>query len=114
MNAAVSACDGLDGVVDGVLRDPRACNFSATSLVCNSTKTTDCLTQAEAAAIDKIWDGARDINGSLLWYGMTRGADLGALAGDTIMSIPDGQAKYWVELSPNWDYHSLTYRCEND
>jgi hypothetical protein len=22
--------------------------------------------------------------------------------------IPYGQAKYWVELDPEWDYHSLT------
>ena len=29
--AAVAAGDELDGVKDGVLRDPRACNFSAAS-----------------------------------------------------------------------------------
>ena len=25
------------------------------------------------------------------------------------MSIAYGQAKYWVEFDPSWDYHSLTY-----
>jgi hypothetical protein len=79
--AAVKACDALDGVTDGVLRDPRACNYSATALVCKPGKRVGCLTAGEAKAIDMIWDGSRDLNGSLLWYGMPRGSALGALAG---------------------------------
>ena len=31
--AAIAACDGLDGVKDGVLRDPRACKYSSAALV---------------------------------------------------------------------------------
>jgi hypothetical protein len=109
VKAAVAACDALDGVADGVLRDPRACNYSATDLVCKPGKHLGCLTNGEAKAIDSMWDGSRDVNGSLLWYGIPRGASLGALAGEKIMSIPDGQAKYWVEYDSKWDYQSLTY-----
>lgn len=32
-DAVVSACDGLDGVVDGVVADIDVCNFDATSMV---------------------------------------------------------------------------------
>src|SRR5262249_26999156 len=32
-NAAIAACDLIDGVADGVIQDPRACNFDATSLI---------------------------------------------------------------------------------
>jgi|TARA_B110000208_G_scaffold191464_1_gene258393 hypothetical protein len=107
--AAVKACDGLDGVVDGVLRDARQCNYSATALICAPGKTVDCLTPGEAKAIDLIWRGSQNVDGSLSWYGIPRGASLSALAGESIMSIPDGQAKYWVELDPKWDYRDLTY-----
>eukprot|EP00040_Diaphanoeca_grandis_P020936 m.111350 g.111350 ORF g.111350 m.111350 type:complete len:615 (-) comp28115_c0_seq1:975-2819(-) len=102
--AAIQACDMLDGVKDGVLRDPRACTFSATALIGPSG-----LTAAEAKAIDMIWHGSTNVDGTLSWYGIPRGASLDALAGETIMSIPDGQAKYWVEFNASWDYHSLTY-----
>ena len=104
VSEAVKACDALDGVVDGVLRDPRACNYSARALVSSGH-----LTAGEAKAIDEIWRGARGADGSLLWYGIPRGASLSVLAGSQPFSIPVGQAKYWVELDPSWDYRSLTY-----
>lgn len=92
INAAVEACDMLDGVKDMELRDPRACNFSATALVGKMG-----LTAAQAKAIDMIWHGSTNVDGSLSWYGIPRGAAFDALAGVSLMSIPAGQAKYWVE-----------------
>lgn len=32
-NAALDACDGLDGITDGVISDPDACDFDPTSLI---------------------------------------------------------------------------------
>lgn len=101
--AAVDACDELDGVKDGVLRDPRACNFSASSLVGHG------LSAGEAKAIDLIWRGSRNVDGSPSWYGIPRGSSFDALANDKIMSIPDGQAKYFVEFDPEWNYKVLNY-----
>jgi hypothetical protein len=102
--AAVKACDPLDGVTDGAIRDPRACNYSAAALVASKV-----LSAGEATAIDKIWAGSHDTNGELSWYGIPRGASFGALASTSLMSIAYGQAKYWVEFDPGWDYHSLSY-----
>jgi hypothetical protein len=34
--SAVAACDGADGVVDGVIDDPRTCSFSAQANVCGT------------------------------------------------------------------------------
>ena len=57
IKAAVAACDTLDGVKDGVIRDPRGCNYSAAALIGKG------LTAGEAKAIDRIWDGPRTLNG---------------------------------------------------
>ena len=92
--AAIAACDMLDGVQDKELRDPRACNYSAAALVGKGGG----MTAAQAKAIDMIWHGSTNVDGSLSWYGIPRGAAFDALAGESLMSIPAGQAKYWVRL----------------
>jgi hypothetical protein len=36
--AAVTACDFLDGITDGLIQDPRACTYSATAFVCTANE----------------------------------------------------------------------------
>lgn len=63
----VAACDALDGVVDGVIDDPRACNFDTNTLVCSkNANETGCLTQAQADSVRKLHDGAITPDGSRL------------------------------------------------
>jgi pimeloyl-ACP methyl ester carboxylesterase len=109
--AAVAECDGIDGVIDHEIRDPRVCDFNASKLICTTAMDAkaDCLTPGEATAINKIWQGPTDANGESMWYGLQRGAELSLLAGNEAWSIPDEQGKYWVYLDPNWDYRSLNY-----
>src|SRR6266850_4295664 len=57
-NAAVNACDAADGVADRVIDDPRACRFNARALRCqNGGQGGSCLTESEASAINKTWEG---------------------------------------------------------
>jgi hypothetical protein len=81
--SAVAACDGADGVADGVIDDPRSCSFSAMANVCGmpTAPTTSCLTPSEAEAIDLIWDGPRNDRGNKIWFGLDRGTSLPALDG---------------------------------
>src|ERR1022692_5236485 len=51
--AALAACDGLDGVVDGRIDDPRRCNFDPSSLQCQGAETDACLTSPEIATLDR-------------------------------------------------------------
>jgi pimeloyl-ACP methyl ester carboxylesterase len=111
---AVATCDAADGVTDGVIRDPRTCAYdptsdtTVTSSTCASTDGT-CLGTAEATAIKKMWGGARDTSGNLLWPGFERGADLTPMAGATPFVAPIQQGKFWVYFDPNWDWTTLTY-----
>ncbi|WP_424137847.1 tannase/feruloyl esterase family alpha/beta hydrolase [Roseomonas chloroacetimidivorans] len=69
------ACDGLDGVVDGISQDFRACTaaFDPASLVCPAGRTEGCLSAAQAEAVRTQMAG---IPGDHRWH-----YDLGAVAG---------------------------------
>jgi len=63
----VAACDAIDGLVDGVIDDPRACHFDTNTLVCASNgNEAGCLTQAEADVVRRIHDGAVTADGARL------------------------------------------------
>jgi hypothetical protein len=81
--SAIAACDAADGVTDGVIDDPRTCKFSAKANVCGTetAPAANCLTPAEAEAIDKIWDGPRNVKDNKIWFGLDRGTSLPALNG---------------------------------
>jgi len=112
--AAIAACDSLDGIKDGVLQDPRACHYSAKSFVCTGkADPANCLTANEAVAVDKIWDGV-EVFGQKLWFGLERGTPLVAggfglgLAGPVPFPIPVDHFAYWVEQNPTFDWHTFT------
>lgn len=110
-NAAVAACDALDGVADGVLENPRQCRFDPKAIQCASGAPSDCncLTAGEVSAVRKIWDGARDTRGRRLWYGLEPGASFGGLAGTNPFSISTDHHRLWIERDPTWDWHTLDY-----
>ena len=111
-NAANAACDLQDGMPDGFIQDPRACTYSATSFVCKAnggpSSDPNCLTPAEASAVNKIWDGPTDANGNRAWYGLERGASLLGLAGTNPFSIANDHFKYWIHQNPTFDWHTVT------
>ena len=136
-NAAIAACDLLDGVADGVLTDPRMCEYTTskdpgiTKPSCTPADTT-CLTPTEASAIDKMWQGPVSCAAGLspgscavgdipthrlggkgskrLWYGQARGAALNGLGGVNPFAIAVAQPRYWVYFDPTWDWQTLTYQ----
>jgi hypothetical protein len=101
--SAVLACDAADGVTDGVIDDPRTCHFSATANICGAptAPATNCLTDAEAAAIDKIWDGPRNDKGQRVWFPLDRGTSLPAL---------NGTAPFFLGVTQfHWNEHDRTF-----
>ena len=112
--AAIAACDNSDGVTDGVIGDPSRCAWDPKALI--GTKIgDDTFTEADADVIRKIWEGPRGQDGTFLWHGMERGADLFALAGTSgsplkgrPFSIPLEWFQYFLLQDPKWDWTTLT------
>ena len=60
--AVLDQCDGLDGRADGVLSDPRICNFDPATIQCASDQnSSQCLTAAQVHTARLIYQGPRDV-----------------------------------------------------
>ncbi|MEU9044931.1 MULTISPECIES: tannase/feruloyl esterase family alpha/beta hydrolase [unclassified Kitasatospora] len=121
-DAAVEACDPLDGVKDHLLNDAARCDFDprrliGTKVVCNGKELT--ITAADAAVVRKIWDGPRTASGRKLWPGVPVGADLSALAGTAPdangvakgapFPVPELWVATWLKKQPSFDVSTITY-----
>jgi hypothetical protein len=59
--ATLATCDGIDGVMDGVVEDPRLCAFDPASLACPpDTDGEGCLTPGQISAVETIMAGPRN------------------------------------------------------
>lgn len=76
--AVVAACDANDGVTDGVIDDPRSCKFDPARLLCSGADDASCLTNEQAAAVQKVYDGAKNARtGEVVYPGWIRGSEQG-------------------------------------
>jgi hypothetical protein len=106
--SAVQACDGADGLTDGIVDDPRTCNFNANSNICGhaGAPAVNCLTAAEANAVNRIWDGPRNRRGTKIWFGLDRGSDFFILNGPTPFALGTVQF-HWNEHNRNFDWTTV-------
>lgn len=80
--AATAACDAKDGATDGVIADPRSCDFQPAALLCRPGQNSECLTEAEVGTVDAWYRGPTDSRGRRLYPG----------------GIPVGSEPHW----PRW------------
>ncbi|GIF45802.1 feruloyl esterase [Asanoa ferruginea] len=115
--AAVKACDPQDGVTDGIISDPVACDWNANKLIGQSTPC-GTITAADATVMNKIWQGPVTARGRSLWFGLVRGASPAWLAATTTtdgvteaVPLPHavGWLGTWLKQNPNWDWKTLTF-----
>jgi hypothetical protein len=113
--SAVAACDGADGVVDGVIDEPRTCTFSAKANICGvpGAPASNCLNPAEAEAIDRIWDGPRNTDGKRVWFGLDRGTAINALNGSNPFALGVTQF-HWDTHNPTFDWTTVTMNTYAD
>ena len=75
--ATLAACDGTDGVKDGLVADGRQCKFDPSSLVCREGDSATCLTPKQAEALQKIYTGPRSADGKQIYPGRPPGVERG-------------------------------------
>ena len=73
--AAIKVCDKLDGVEDGIISDPRRCDFDPKAIQCKAGETGGCLTPVQVDAAQRIYEGAHKSDGTRIFAGYARGSE---------------------------------------
>ena len=79
-DAVLSACDAADGIEDGVIADPRSCNWDPGELACpagGAGEGETCLTRPQVAALRTAYRGVRAADGSWAQLPLSRGGEAG-------------------------------------
>jgi feruloyl esterase len=128
--AVTQACDSIDGVVDGVINDPRQCRFELQTLACKGDETPDCLTPAQIKTMAAIYQGPRDLrDGKQLYPGFPFGSegvkdrpdtrrpgwsDFWADPGKPEQPQRVDFFRHWVFHDANWDWWSFNWGSDID
>lgn len=125
--AVLAQCDAMDGVVDQILNDPRACEFDFSSLpICSDGKAgNDCFTSAQIEAIQVIYEGVANQEGAI-YPGFPLGGEnepggwqdwiVGPSEGSMALGFPSlhfafgtEMFKYLVFQQPDWNYATYDF-----
>jgi len=71
-------CDGIDGVIDGIIEDPNICNFHPEALLCAANTSTNCLTSAQVEMVRRVFGPLYGENGNLIYPAMQPGSEIKA------------------------------------
>jgi feruloyl esterase len=108
--AAINACDGLDGLKDGLISEPVKCQFDPAVLACKSGDGPSCLTTPQIAAARAIYAPVIDPRTKQeVSTGLEPGSELhwDSVAGNSPHSMYNDLLRFIVFKDPKWDYRTL-------
>src|SRR5882672_1863381 len=135
-SAAMKKCDAVDGLSDGLIDDPRRCSFDVAKDVASCPAGGDagtCLTSAQAAAIQKVYDGPKSGGKQIFpgfmvgsealvagpngasnssWSNLILPAQAGAKPAD--FNLAEGTMRYLVFQPPQPEYDYKTFDFDRD
>jgi len=113
--AALKACDALDGVTDGVIENPRACTFDPKVLECTAGDNNSCLTAAQVETARAMYKPAvNPRTGSEIFPGLERGSEMGwaTFGGPQPLALGSQMFQFMVFNNPAWDYKTLNFDAD--
>jgi len=111
----------MTDVEDGVLNDPRRCDFAPPVLTCDAgDDPATCLTPKQVTAVEALWSGVKDSSGDLVYPGLVPGGEAapggwarwvtGSEAfGSIHWRAGEGFFKHMVFEDPEWDFRTFDY-----
>jgi feruloyl esterase len=111
-DAAIKACDSLDGVKDGVIEDPKKCKFDPAVLQCKGNDGATCLSAAQVQTARGIYSGlVNSRTRQPLLRGLEPGSERGwnVVGGKQPTPLGIDHYKYVVFKDPNWDYKTMDF-----
>ena len=118
--AAMAACDAGDGISDGVISNPLACDFDPSAILCQGTDAPDCLTTEEVDSLKLIYAGLKNpTTGEQFWPGLEPGSELGWMRWGGLLpgpyELPLNYFSYLIFSSdPNWFWKSFDFTDPQD
>jgi feruloyl esterase len=128
VNAAMNACDALDGVKDKLITNPMACKFDPVVLQCEAGDDASCLTSKQVATAKTIYSAAKNSKGELIFPAYAYGSEsinnllrgivaLGTNQPDVAKdAVPGdlqlGTFRYLAHQDANWDWK--TFNIDTD
>jgi feruloyl esterase len=121
VNRAVMAqCDANDGVKDGILTDPRTCDFKPRDLVCRGRSSSDsCLSESKVEALESIYAGASNPRtGASLYPGLEPGGENAQPANPGWGMIMNGRTPFFLDIpvlggmgfeNNDWDWRTFDF-----
>ncbi|HEY1264733.1 MAG TPA: tannase/feruloyl esterase family alpha/beta hydrolase [Terriglobales bacterium] len=85
MDALMKRCDAKDGIADGMISDPLACDFDPEMLACKAGESNSRLAPEKAAAIKKALSGPKTSSGTQVYPGFLY--DVGITASGPIRGL---------------------------
>jgi feruloyl esterase len=108
-------CDPSDGLVDGIITDPKMCHFQPEALLCkgSSSAATTCLTSAQLDTLSQIYHPYVETNNTFIAPGMELGseAEWPVLLGDPNGGCPlgFGYVQNYLQKGPDWSWKDFDY-----
>lgn len=127
--AVYKKCDDIDGAHDGLIADPRKCNFDPVQDLpkcANEEAGKDCFTTAQRQGLKKVYDGVRNSKGALIYPGQPFGAEvavngrsgwMGSIGGDGGMALAFGETTmrflaFEPQRGKNWTWRQFDFDAD--
>lgn len=106
-------CDDVDGLKDGIIMNPYACNFTSETLLCGSSSNSTCLSADQIDTLHKLYNDWVEVDQTFVFPHLTYSSEAQwqqAIITDD-ESNPNGiaYARYFLYSDPTWPWEDLDY-----